>query len=150
MKPTSAQTKKIYQTLNFQYEGINFRFTDINIIISRKTKRIKIIKNGDIQLFSLRTNDGRLLPTMDGGRYLLENGYKKNRVVVNNDAAPFVSKGKSAFCKHVIKVDDNIVPEIEVLLMSENNRLLAIGTAVQPGYAMLQLDTGIAVKSKHH
>ena len=67
-----------------------------------------------------------------------------------NDAAPFVSEGKSAYCKHITKVDDNIIPEIEVLLMSEENTLLAIGTAVQPGYAMLQLESGIAVKSKHH
>ena len=133
-----------------QYEGVKFEFANLNITISRKTKRIKLVCDGDNQLFSLRVNDGRLLPTMEGGRYLIANGYQKNRVFVNSDAAPFVSEGKSAFCKHIVKVDDNIIPEIEVLLMSEDNKLLATGTAVQPGYAMLQLDAGIAVKSKHH
>ncbi len=125
----------------------------IEIKISGKTKRIKSIfdslDNGKL-LYSLRTSDGRFLPSMEGARRMLECGYKGNRVFISDEASQFVAQGKTAFCKHVVKVDDDIFPKSEVFILNQNGILLAIGTAVQPGYAMLQLKSGIAVKPRHY
>lgn len=150
MDVSTAQYLKVSQSLQLQYSGIKIEFSNLQVEISRKTGRIRSIIENDKLLFSLRTSDGRFLPTMDGAQYLLSKGYNGNRVYVNDDSAPYVAEGKSAFCKHIVKCDENIVPEMEVFLLSLNDELLAVGTAVQPGYAMLQLQSGVAVKIKHH
>jgi len=49
----------------------------------------------------------------------------------------------------VLNVDDNIVPGLEVFVMSEDNELIAIGSSFHPGYAMKLLQNGVAAKIKH-
>jgi uncharacterized protein with predicted RNA binding PUA domain len=139
-----------------QFPGIktDLIFEDIEIEVSRKTRRIKHVYDSSvgqkILLFSLRTSDGRLLPSMEAARRILLSGYLGNRVFMNEESTPYVSKGKSAFCKHVVKVDGNIYPQSEVFLVDNQGKLIAVGTSVQPGYAMLQLQSGIAVKPRQH
>lgn len=153
MEPTSIQLDRIKSTLSIQFPGIQFEklVKNITIQVSRKTGRIRGIIDADTdeRLFSLRTSDGRFVPTFEGGKRLLASGQLTNRVVMNRDAEPYVAKGKSAFCKFVVDTDHNIQPGGEVLLVNEDNELLAVGTAVQPGYAMLELTSGVAVNPKH-
>ncbi|MHA2250053.1 MAG: hypothetical protein ACXAD7_06815 [Candidatus Kariarchaeaceae archaeon] len=116
MKASPAHLLRIHTVLTAQFQGIQLVqvLGEVNIEISKKTKRIKYIydsSNNEKQLlFSLRTSDGRFLPTMEAARRILASGYNENRIFVNDEAAPFVAKGKTTFCKHVLKVDDNIVP----------------------------------------
>lgn len=149
MEPSLAQLEKIKQNLMVQYPGIVLNTGDFEIKISRKTGRIKSITKNGVLLFSLRTHDGNFLPTYNGGEFLIASGYRKNRVYVNDVASPFILEGKSAFCRHITLADEDIYPESIVLLMNNNDELLAIGTAVQPGYAMIDLDSGVAVRTKH-
>ena len=144
-----AHIEKIRQNLMVQFPGLDLDTDDLTIDISRKTGRIRSIYKEGMLLFSLRTHDGKLIPTYLGGEYLIANGFIKNRVYVNDIATPFILEGKSAFCKHITKVDENIFPESIVLLMDEKDELLAIGIAVQPGYAMIDLEAGVAVRTKH-
>ncbi|MHA2171114.1 MAG: PUA domain-containing protein [Candidatus Kariarchaeaceae archaeon] len=156
MKPSQLQRSQISTVLMAQFPTIktDLILNDIEIEVSRKTRRIKQVYESNmgqkILLFSLRTSDGRFLPSMEGARRILQSGYKGNRVFMNEESVPFVSKGKSAFCKHVIKVDENIYPQSEVFLVDPQGNLIAVGTSVQPGYAMLQLQSGIAVKPRQH
>jgi uncharacterized protein with predicted RNA binding PUA domain len=71
--------------------------------------------------------------------------YPGHRVVVNSDAAPFVAKGKTAFARHVAAVDPDIRAGEEVLVVDENDRLLATGKAVLAPLEMLSFKKGIAV-----
>lgn len=150
---TAIQSERIHATLAIQFSGVTLDdlVEEVKVSISRKTGRIRGISDkqtGD-RLFSLRTSDGRFLPTYEGGRRLLDSGFEQNRIVMMNEAAPFVATGKSAFCKHVVAVDDTIVPYGEVLVLDEDNNYLAVGTARQPGYAMLHLNRGVAAQIKH-
>lgn len=151
--PNSIQIERVRSTLAIQFPGIDLDTVlgELAVTISRKTDRVRGVfdRKTEERLFSLRTSDGRYVPTFQGGRRLLSSGYEGNRVVMNDDAAPFIARGKSAFCKHVVRCDDNVVPYSEVLLVDEANELLAVGTSHQPGYAMLVLDTGIAARVKH-
>lgn len=156
MRPSNIHLHSIYATIEIQYPGINVDalFDEIDIEISKKTQRIKSIYNiaaGEKTLFfSLRTNDGKFLPTMTGARKIVNTGYTGNRVTVSDLAAPFISSGKSAFCKHVIDASEDIFPGSDVFIFDPENVLLAVGIAMQPGYAMLQLASGIAVKTKKY
>ena len=151
MKPNAVQLERIRTSLGIQFPGIRLEkiIKTLEVTISRKTGRVRAILSGDTLLFSLRTSDGRYLPTFEGGQWLLAQGYTGNQVVMNADAAPFVAAGKSAFCKHVITVDRALIPGAETLLMDEDGQLLAVGTAQHPGYIIEILDTGMAARVKH-
>ncbi len=71
--------------------------------------------------------------------------YPGQRVVVNSDAAPFVAKGKTAFSRHVVAVDPEIRAGQEVLVVDENDRLLATGKTVLSALEMQAFKKGIAV-----
>lgn len=152
-KANSAQFDRVEATLRMQFPDINIEevIGEMGVMLSRKTNRIRSV--GDLQsgqiLFSLRTSDGRYVPSFEGGLRIIKSGFEKNRIFISKDAVPFVAKGKSAFCKHVLKVDDNIVPGLEVFVMSEDNELIAIGSSFHPGYAMQLLQNGVAAKIKH-
>ena len=152
-KANSAQFDRVEATLKMQFPDINIEevIGEMGVLLSRKTNRIRSV--GDLQsgqiLFSLRTSDGRYVPSFEGGLRIIKSGFEKNRIFISKDAVPFVAKGKSAFCKHVLKVDDNIVPGLEVFVMSEDNELIAIGSSFHPGYVMKLLQNGVAAKIKH-
>ncbi|MCH8908363.1 MAG: hypothetical protein IH840_14845 [Candidatus Heimdallarchaeota archaeon] len=155
MKPSDIQLLRIYTLVQAQFQGLSSTTVghllgEIDIEVSRKTQRIRyifdIFGKDKTLLLSLRTNDGRLIPSFEFGERLIKTGYSRNSVVIQNEVRSFISEGKSAFCKHVVGVGDNIFPRSEVFVVDENNKLLATGTAIQPGYAMLELESGLAVK----
>lgn len=156
MEASAIQLERIKVILAMQFEGLDTSslLENIEITISKKTKRIKEIfdvKEGEKNLlFVLRPNDGHFLPSLLGAQKILDLGYQAHRVIMNSDSTPFVKKGKSAFCKHVIKVDDDIQPHTEVFLLDPDMNLIGVGSALQPGYAMLELDAGIAVKPRKY
>ncbi|MFV2014415.1 MAG: PUA domain-containing protein [Candidatus Heimdallarchaeota archaeon] len=156
MNPSAIQLERIKVVLTIQFPGLNSSslLQNIEISISKKTRRIKEIyevkDDSRKLLFVLRPNDGRFLPSIYGAQRILDTGYQGHRVVMNQEASIFVKKGKSAFCKHVIKVDDDIQPNAEVFLLDPELNLLAVGSAVQPGYAMLELQAGVAVKPRKY
>ena len=156
LKPSKVQFDRILSILNVQFPGLDVIqiINNIEITLSRKTNRIKEIyqlsEDSKSLVFALRPNDGHLIPSLFGAQMILDTGYKGNRVIMSEDSCPFIQQGKSAFCKHVLKVDENIVPNSEVFILNPDYELIAIGTALQPAYAMLQMNSGIAVKTKKY
>ncbi|MHA2030320.1 MAG: PUA domain-containing protein [Candidatus Kariarchaeaceae archaeon] len=156
MIPSFVQLERIKAVLSVQFPGLDSSniLNNIEIMLSRKTKRIRevydIENDSKTLLFVLRPNDGHFLPTLYGAQQIINTGYQGQRVIMNEDASQFIRKGKSAFCKHVLKVDDGIQPNSQVFLMDVDSNLLAVGTAIQPGYAMLKLKAGVAVKPRKY
>lgn len=110
------------------------------------TKRVRQILLDNNRLATVRAKDGMLTLSIDGARRLHAFiRYPKLRVVVNSDAAPFVAKGKTAFARHVVAVDPDIRAGEEVLVVDENDTLLATGKAVLSAIEMLSFKKGIAV-----
>ena len=110
------------------------------------TKRIRQILFDNERIATVRAKDGMLTLSMKGAGKL--HGFIKfpdQRVVVNNDAAPFVAKGKTAFSRHVVAVDPEIRAGQEVLVVDENDRLLATGKTVLSALEMQAFKKGIAV-----
>jgi 7-cyano-7-deazaguanine tRNA-ribosyltransferase len=150
------QNSKINSSLKYQFIHLRLDklLENIKLQISRKTRRIKgifkITDNKTELLFSFRPNDGRFLPSLIAGELILQSRYSQSRVIIDEEAIPFVKNGKSVFCKYIIQADDNIYPGSEVFILDIKLNLIAIGTATQPSFALLELNSGIGVKTKHY
>ncbi len=119
-------------------DNVEFKFST--------TKRIRQILLDNNRIATVRAKDGMLtLSIMGAGKLHKFIGYPGCRVVVNSDAAPFVAKGKTAFARHIVTADPDIRAGEEVLVVDENDRLLATGKAVLSPLEMLAFKKGIAV-----
>jgi uncharacterized protein with predicted RNA binding PUA domain len=67
------------------------------------------------------------------------------RVVVSDEATPFVAQGKTVFAKHIAAADPEIRPAEEVLVADSRDRLLVSGKALLTGEEMIALKIGKAV-----
>ena len=91
--------------------------------------------------------DGRFTLGLAGGRRLQAAlDPPAYRVVVGDESEPFVRSGKNAFAKFVVDIDPVVRPGDEVLVVHERGELLAVGRAELSARAMVDFDSGMAVK----
>ena len=122
---------------------------DAGFIMSR-TGRVRQIVLGDKRIATVRANDGFLiLSTFGGERLKSVLPFPQKRVVMNDDAAPFVAKGKTAFCKFVIDCDPEIRAYEEVLLVDKDDKLLATGQALLAAPEIRAFKRGSAVNVRY-
>jgi 7-cyano-7-deazaguanine tRNA-ribosyltransferase len=121
----------------------------ITIIKSKQTGKIRNIICDGIHVISMRAEDGLFTLKLDGGRRLHRYfKYPLLRVVVTNDAEPFVKDGKSVFAKFVKDCDPDLRPSDECLIVNEHDMLLAIGRTLLNRDEMLAFRHGMAVKTR--
>ena len=124
---------------------------DMQFNFSKRTGRIKNFSIGGRLAVTLRT-DGGLALTAAGAQYLLENSkqFRENCVEPIREALPFVSEGRSLFCKHVKWCGSNIKVGSDVAIIDSNSgdssRVIAVGIAMLPSKLMKEYRRGVAVK----
>ena len=124
-------------------------YGNIQIVKSRKTGKIRHVYDDEDLIATLRASDGIFVLSMNGAKRLNEFlKYPKNRVVVNSDAEPFAREGKSIFAKFVIDIDINIRANDEVLIVNENDDLLAFGKSILNAGEIKDFKVGQAVKTR--
>jgi len=98
-------------------------------------------------LATLRPTDGLFSLTITGAKRIMEH-VKPQRlwVRIQEEAEPFVAKGKSAFAKHVIDADEEIRPQEEVIVVNKKGEVSAVGRAMLSGKEMKTLRRGVAVR----
>ncbi len=109
--------------------------------------RIRQVWKGRDPLCAIRATDGLLILNREGARILhriLPPG--RLRVVVREEVAREVGRGRTVFAKHVVEADPEIRPGEEVLVTDPSGRLLATGTALLSGEEMKAFKGGKAVK----
>jgi 7-cyano-7-deazaguanine tRNA-ribosyltransferase len=121
----------------------------INIEKSKKTGKIRHIYDGKVLIVNMRASDSYLILSKEGAKRL-HNAmpYPQNRVVVNEDSEPFALEGKSVFCKFVVECDENIRAKDEVLIVNEEDKLLAYGKAMLGACEINEFETGQAIKTR--
>lgn len=130
-------------SLFLEAENIDFK-------ISRSTGKIRYIQRGEDIIFTLVPTTGLLTPTYKGGLFLMEMGIgEQYLVVVNDDAAEFVAKGKSTLAKFVLRASPILLAGEEVLIVDKDNDLLGTGRALLTGPEMLAFNRGVAVAPRH-
>lgn len=111
------------------------------------TGRIRQILYEGSRLATIRASDGRLTIGIEGAKRLQALlPAPAYRVVIRDDVAEFVAKGKNAFAKHIVAADPAIRAGDDVLVVAGDDRLIACGAAVVSGTEMLAFNYGVAVK----
>ena len=122
---------------------------NIKIEKSKKTGKIRHIYDKGVIVANMRASDSFLVLSKEGAKRLHNSmPYPENRVVVNEDSVPFARDGKSVFAKFVVDCDENIRSNDEVLIVSEDDELLAYGKALLCAHEMGDFNTGQAVKTR--
>lgn len=122
---------------------------DLQIIRSRKTGRIRYIYVDDELIASIRTSDGFIVPSWEGASLLHSSlDYPRCRVVVDEESEPFAREGKNIFAKFVIECDKNIRANDEVLVVNEDDELLATGKSLLCSDEIMDFNYGQAIKTR--
>jgi uncharacterized protein with predicted RNA binding PUA domain len=122
-------------------DGVQFEY-------SRKTGRIKNFSIDGALVATLRT-DGGLALTVEGARFFARNSpaFRENCVVPVEEAVPFVSEGRSLFCRHVQWCGSNVKAGSDVAVLDgDSSSVIAVGIAVLGASLMGSFSKGVAVK----
>jgi 7-cyano-7-deazaguanine tRNA-ribosyltransferase len=120
-------------------EGLEFLY-------SRKSDRLKQVNHAE-RLFVVIRPSGAIALTLYAASTLSSSRkFLENSVTVDDEAVPFVRKGKSVFCKFVLRVGRHVLPGGEVVVLDRKGRPIGIGRAKIPGRYMREFKGGVAVK----
>jgi conserved protein with predicted RNA binding PUA domain len=118
---------------------------DIDVILSRKTGRIRTVSHKGKLLCTLRIN-GSLAISIDFAQMLLQSKtFRENCIEINKDAAPFVMEGRSVFCKHVVWCGKNVRIGADTPVIFEN-KVIAVGKAILSFEMISDFNQGVAIK----
>ena len=122
---------------------------EVKIIKSKATGKIRNVYCDGKHVVSMRASDGFFTLKKEGGRRLHSFfDFPRLRVVVDREAIPFIKEGRNIFAKFVVECDKELRPYDEVLIVSEDDELVAIGQAIMNREEMLSFDHGMAVKNR--
>ena len=120
---------------------------EIQFVFSRNTGKIKHIYLDNNLLLNLRPTNGFFTLSLHSAERIINNTPSpKYRAVVMSEVSEFIRKGRNVFCKHVVDIDITLRPNDEVIVVNQNNDLLAIGKLVIPVPYIRSFQTGIALK----
>lgn len=125
-------------------------FPDDVIFKLSRTKRVRQVLHQEKRIATIRARDGMFTLSMDAVNVLHQIiSAPGQRVAVCDDAAPFVSKGKTAFAKHVIDIDPDLRAGDEVLVVDREDKALATGQLLLSPDEVQAMDTGAAVDIRY-
>jgi len=120
---------------------------DVEIRYSKRTGRARWIYHEGKLLATLRSSDGMMALTLEGAlRVSRLLPRPRMRVIVSEEAEPFILKGGDVFSRHVVMCDKAIVPGQEVIVEGVSGELLGVGRALLCGVEMGWFVRGVAVK----
>ncbi|WP_080460268.1 tRNA guanosine(15) transglycosylase TgtA [Methanobrevibacter arboriphilus] len=127
----------------FIFEG------NLKIEKSKNTGKIRHIYSDGTLIANMRASDSFFVLAKEGAKRLHRfKAFPENRVVVNKDSEPFAREGKSVFSKFVLDCDTNIRSKDEVLIVNEDDELLAFGKALLNHNEIMDFNTGQAIKTR--
>jgi uncharacterized protein with predicted RNA binding PUA domain len=113
---------------------------------SKSTGKIRRAYLGG-KLFCTFLPNGGLALALEGARVLSKStAFRDCCVTVSDEAKPFIAIGKSAFCKHVVKVGKNVVPALDVAVLDLQGEVVAVGKSMLSSKMIEQFKRGVAVK----
>jgi 7-cyano-7-deazaguanine tRNA-ribosyltransferase len=119
----------------------------IELVTSKNTGKIRNVISDGEHVLSMRAGDGLYTLRPEGAAKIVKCvPAPYMRVVVSDDAVPFVTEGRNAFCAFVKDCDPEIRPMEEVLVVDDDDNLLAVGRAMLIRDEMLSFRKGVAVK----
>jgi len=122
---------------------------NVTILKSKKTGKIRTVMCDGEHILSMRAEDGLFTLKRAGGSRLLRR-FKcpRLRVMILDDAVPFVREGKSVFPQFVKDCDPALRPYDECLIVDKKDALIAIGRVLLNRTEMQTFRHGVAVKTR--
>jgi len=143
------EIERIKGIMEYQFGSNASELVEKNFRIkkSKRTGRIRGVYRGRELIASVRASDHFVIPKS----YLADElkkkfRYPRLRVVVDDDAAPFISEGRSVFAKFVVDIDPGLRANDEVLVVDRKDNLIGIGTLVLSPREVMDFDRGVAVR----
>ena len=125
-------------------------FEDENEILfefSKNTAKIKHVYYKDKLLLNLRPTNGYFTLSLFSADKIIKNTPPpKMRAIVISEISDFIRKGRNVFCKHVVNIDENLRPSDEIIVVNQENEILAIGKLLIPVPYVQSFKTGVAIK----
>lgn len=134
--------EQAYGILTYLYGKFNLFINKNNIKVKlNKSRRIRYIYYNNEIIFTLRNNDGFLLPLFPAHKYI-----KNFNVYINSEIANHIKNGKSVPAKYILNLNKNLRPNMEVFLVADDE-VLAVGRLIYSARE-LTLGRGYAVKPR--
>jgi len=149
IRPTPDNVMEYIKAIaEYQFgEGAGDMFKGAEVRLSRKTGMPRQVKAAGKHLATFRSEDGLLTLGIEGAKRLMDIlEFPKMRVVVEEEAEPFARRGRNVFAKFVIEADPEVRPYDEVVVVNENDEVLATGQTLLSGREMILASSGVAVK----
>jgi len=151
-KSPDFDIKRISAVLDFQFgkgAGKVLLNGKVRIVKSENTGKIRNIFCDGQHVISMRAEDGFFSLKIDGAKRLQSFfKYPKLRVIVEEDAVPFIKEGKSVFAKFVTDCDQELRPFDECLIVNKKDELIGVGRCKLNKVEMLSFKCGVAVKTR--
>jgi len=144
---------RIRSVADYQFgKGVGDRLfpENVEIVYSKATGRIRYLNLGGKRLATLRPTDGLLSLSITAARLIAEKAaFARCFVTAQKDVSTFIANGGDVFAAHVVKADEGIRAKDEVIVVDDDNRVLAVGRALLSSMEMKAFKTGVAVKVRH-
>lgn len=130
--------RKLHSISDYQFgpeiTNILFKNNDkIQIIRSKNTNKIKYVHLNDKLLLSLKPTTGLFTLSFLAAEHIINRTtVPKLRAVVLSEISEFIKKGRNVFCKHITAIDENLRPMDEVIVVNQEEEVLAIGRVNVP------------------
>ena len=118
---------------------------DIEIIISKKTGRIRNVNHNGSLLFTPRTDGGLAITRYCAKLFLKNKKFRENCLEIDAESKPFVEQGMSGFCQHIVSCGKNVRIGSDVPVLYKN-QVVGVGKAVLSTMMILNQQRGVAVK----
>ena len=99
-------------------------------------------------VLSPRLQDGGISLTNEGAKDLHSLGVGTPRLVLQDDAIPFVRDGRNVIHGFIQRVDESIVPGLPCLIVDSNGDLVAHGVSRCTSNEILKFTKGIAIRTR--
>jgi predicted RNA-binding protein (TIGR00451 family) len=118
----------------------------IHKVFLRNTNKIRYLNYNNKLLLNLRPNTGLFTLSFYAAKKIIKNTTPPRlRAIVENDISNFIKRGRNVFCKHVIDIDDSLRPLDEVIVVNQNDELLALGKIKIPVPYIKVFSNGMAI-----
>ena len=119
---------------------------NIRIERSRNTDKIRFVYHENDLILTLRPTNSFFALTLHSARKILKHTKPpKLRTIVLTEISDFIKEGRNVFCKHVVDIDTDLRPMDEVIVVNQDDELLAIGRLKIPAQQVKFFQSGIAI-----
>ena len=119
---------------------------EIHFERSKNTNKIRYVYVKDNLLLTLRPTNGLFTLSFFSAQKIIDNTTPpKLRAIVLTEISDYIKKGRNVFCKHIIDIDENLRPMDEIMVVDQNDELLAIGRLKLPIAYIKTFKNGVAI-----